>query len=238
MESNSPRDLFIFTHIPKTAGMTMYKLLDHEFSEDEIMHCSFTGHHEELQKLTQEAKDRLKLLRGHVPYGMHKYFPNRRCRYFTLMRNPIDRALSLYYYIKERPNHDWYDRVKNLNLIEFSEEFHDEISNLQSFYFTGKRNPAFKQTIQSLIKHYEFTGITEMFNESAMVLKFIFLWDNCVYTTVNRTKKRRRVDDLSEETIKRYEEINETDIKVYDWLSKKLQNEYNQILSKPIEVVR
>lgn len=227
------KELFIFTHIPKTAGMSMHELLKKQFAEDEIRECFFHGS-VEVASLPQIEKDKLKLLRGHVPYGLHKHFPNRRCRYITMMREPVNRVVSLYYYIKERPSHEFYNNMKDLNLIEFCEKFETETSNMQSFFLVSKRNPSANEVKLALANIFEFSGVTEMFNESAMIIKHQFGWDDCSYNIVNVTEKRRKIDELTNEETNYIIGKNQIDLEVYNWLRNKVQQQYNEILSKKL----
>lgn len=227
------KDLFIFTHIPKTAGGTMYKLLNNIFELDEILLCFFKGD-ENLPGMSAREKNKLKLLRGHVPYGLHQHFPDRNTRYFTMLREPIDRIISLYYYVKGKETHEWHEKAIKFNMLEFCEEFKDETSNLQSFYLTKNRNPSFDEVKQAIINNFEFAGITDLFNESVMLMKFIFAWNDCSYRIVNRTKKRRSIDELSEKELEYLTAQNQVDIQVYDWLRNRVQQEYIQLLSKPV----
>ncbi len=41
-------------------------------------------------------------LSGHETWGIHELFPDRRCRYVTILRNPVERVVSFYRYEKAR----------------------------------------------------------------------------------------------------------------------------------------
>lgn len=103
--------LYIFFHIPKTAGATFRYHLLKNFSRDEQLEISLNDVGYSIYQLpTKKEKirpskkllknknlDRIKIIHGHgVPYGIHKYFANREERYITFMRDPIKRLPSIY----------------------------------------------------------------------------------------------------------------------------------------------
>jgi hypothetical protein len=109
--------LYIFLHIPKTAGLTFRYHAKKNLNNDEILSLSFdrlgldiydAPHKVEVytkkadkffSSLSKEQKDKIKLVFGHpIPYGIHKHF-DRPTRYFIFLRNPIARTPSVYNYL-------------------------------------------------------------------------------------------------------------------------------------------
>lgn len=108
--------LYIFLHIPKTAGSTFRYHIDKNMKPGQklLLDRELLGIKKDREKLTEvdyqvatkkyisklsEAqKSKIKIIYGHtVYYGVHKYF-SRQARYITFIRNPIERTLSLYNY--------------------------------------------------------------------------------------------------------------------------------------------
>ena len=50
--------------------------------------------------LSDEKKMGIRLLKGHMPFGLHKNLPVD-ARYISILRDPIERVTSQYYYIKK-----------------------------------------------------------------------------------------------------------------------------------------
>ena len=99
----------IFIHIHKTGGSSLNEIISHQYAPQRILSLyqsnpfkknSTTPRYEALSRLSQEEKRRIALIRGHIAFGIHEFLPQPAC-YFTLVRNPISRMLSHYYYIQK-----------------------------------------------------------------------------------------------------------------------------------------
>ncbi|MGM0876132.1 MAG: sulfotransferase family 2 domain-containing protein [Bacillota bacterium] len=109
--------LLIFMHINKTGGTTMTSIIQRQYHPSEIkIKFPDTSLFEEFIRTTpgkQLAK--LKCTRGHVEF---RRFPIKRpYTYFTMLRDPVDRVISLSYYIKtsEGPHHLYEGNTNRFN---------------------------------------------------------------------------------------------------------------------------
>ena len=84
-----------------------------------------------ITSLSEKEKEKIKVIIGHhMPYGIHKYF-NKKPRYITFLRNPIDRRISEYNYkrsILEKNTDILKNKIPklkelNINIIDFEESF-------------------------------------------------------------------------------------------------------------------
>jgi hypothetical protein len=73
----------IFVHTPKTAGTTLYRILERNYSQKNIYTVWKDGTIDEFKQLDAERKAQIRLLRGHAGYGMHAYLPGP-CAYAPL----------------------------------------------------------------------------------------------------------------------------------------------------------
>ena len=113
MKNRKEDFLYIFVHIPKCAGTTLAKHIELNYKDEEVLSLHLwhnksqidfkglkieDGVEKYLQNMPQEKKDKIKVIYGHdVFFGMHKHF-KKRARYITFVRNPLNRAVSLYNY--------------------------------------------------------------------------------------------------------------------------------------------
>lgn len=121
--------LYIFVHIPKTAGSTFNYHIKRNFPKESLSFSrnelgihpenipkTFTECNNLVKKFTnnlsKEKKAKTKIIYGHfIPYGIHRYF-NRPARYFTFFRDPISRIVSLYNF--KRGN---FENIKDLGKL-------------------------------------------------------------------------------------------------------------------------
>jgi len=112
-----------FVHIPKTAGHSVYSLLEENYSEESrvIPYHGVEGNMREILNLLPLEIEKTKVIAGHMPFGVHYYIGE--CNYMTLLRNPFEMVISGYYFNMENadaPTHS--DAIKaNLTLLQFTE---------------------------------------------------------------------------------------------------------------------
>lgn len=113
------KDLFIFLHVPKTAGSSFFKsvtekLEPHQFIRLYGIKKTSAMISEELGRLTQEARNQVEILGGHqVWYGVHKCFPNRTPRYIAFLRDPVARVISCYWKFRRKVGHPLYELLND-----------------------------------------------------------------------------------------------------------------------------
>ena len=88
-------DLILFTHIPKTSGTSLLKeLIEPNLSSDRIF---YNGN---IKKIVPGLYRNYQLITGHFSYGMH-FFSPKKVKYITFLREPIERAISFYYFVQQ-----------------------------------------------------------------------------------------------------------------------------------------
>jgi hypothetical protein len=217
------------THVPKTAGTSMREaVFDHGILESRVR--SFSG----LRRAFIDQVD-FDLLTGHYPYGVHNLYSSTDSRYFVMLRDPVDRAISQYYFTKmgDKPwySHPNLEEVKKNDLVGFYQN--PAHQNMQARYVAGlvwewigrhvSLNGVFRGTVlgrakQHLLEEYEAFGLKERFEESAHIFA------NELETTPRfpgqrrkKTKNRPSKDDLADETRRRLRVLNSLDVALYDF---------------------
>src|SRR5947207_1188941 len=87
----------LFTHVHKTAGTSFEESVIYPNVDQERIH-RFLG----VWNLLKSRSQVIDYVSGHYPYGIHMFMksdgPN---IYFTILREPLDRAVSYYYFVKQ-----------------------------------------------------------------------------------------------------------------------------------------
>lgn len=107
------RDVF-FYHLPKTAGTTLQVILGARFRQPDI--CP-AHNWTELLALDPQTAGRYKLFEGHF-YGGLEPFLDRDIYTFTLLRDPIERALSHYGHVLWDSGHYLHHRAVELGSLD------------------------------------------------------------------------------------------------------------------------
>lgn len=209
--SNHP--LTIYLHIPKTGGTTLSHILRKQYESNKIYdHGYLKGEKKDFNQLLEEEKKNIKAVCGHFSYGVHQFFPQP-SRYFTMLRDPVDRVISSYYFLKNFKGKG-YELVKTMTLEQFVEK-HPEAHNLQTLMLSGLSLERNIEKAKDHLRKFPVIGITERFNESVFLIKKEFNWQDIDYQRLNITKNRLLKQEISDTTIRLIERHNLLDIELY-----------------------
>ena len=99
-----------FLHIPKTGGTTLHHFIASNFQENSI--CPAHLWHQ-LIALDPQRVSQYAFIWGHFYGYLHRFVPEP-IRYITLLRNPVDRALSHYAHVMRDAGHYLHARARQL----------------------------------------------------------------------------------------------------------------------------
>lgn len=227
----------VFLHIPKAAGTTLHTILEKHYPR--ASHYSiFEEPARQLQELgarSQKDRDRIRLLKGHFAYGAHQHLVGP-STYVTLLRNPVDRIISHYYYVKRTPRHYLYQKVtaENMDLAAYvTSHLTEELDNDQvrllsgierSIPWGGCTHEHLDLAKRNISEHFAVAGVLERFDESLalMGLKLGWKWVPH-YENQNITKEKNEPIDPS--ILDLIVKSNELDLELYEWVSARLDKE-------------
>ena len=234
---NIMKDLFIHLHIPKTGGTTLRDIIQRQYRSEKILMIPKLEESENILKEVSTSQiNQLKLIQGHLKYGIHNHF-HRRAKYFAIIRDPINRVLSTYYYVLSQKNNP-----QNLSTSNNQMTIYDYVQsgvnpfliNGQTQLISGKTGDIDNPIIQSeelfslakenIENDFLFLGITEMFDETILILKNMLGWHMPYYSIANRTKKKPNYDAVNPTIISFIKEHNQLDIKLYNITKTSLLN--------------
>ena len=95
--------VYIFLHIPKTAGSTLHRIIERNVEPHECFTTAspFASAVERFGSLPEWRRNLLRIVKGHMYFGVHNHL-QREARYFTVIRDPVSRVISEYNYILTR----------------------------------------------------------------------------------------------------------------------------------------
>ena len=222
----------IFLHIPKTGGTTLQHILQRCYRRNQI--CTFKDANrqsqiEDFKKLATNKREAYHLIQGHLFFGFHRHLPGNSI-YITLLREPIARTLSFYYYAKSHPDHYLYSSLTNDHvdlrvMLKEGRAMTDEFFNLQTRMIAGEewndpKRPADRAALERAKENLQnrfVVGLTEEFDASLRLMSQRFGWNVKSYTKKNVTRRKPRNDTLDTETLALLREANAFDIELYQF---------------------
>lgn len=229
---NRKTDTLIFLHIGKTAGTSLRKIIHQEYRYDNVFTLG-AGQHSlrTFPNLPQQQRQNLHVVIGHMQYGLHQHLP-RRAVYITCLRDPIERLISLFYYIKQEREHGLNPIInaKNLDLRGFIQAALDReidthlADNYQTKSIAGSApyygtygSELFDTAQQNLKDNFAVIGLSERFDETVLLMQHILGWDTPFYRTQNITRSRAKRSDLDSATLSLIEQTSILDLTLYEY---------------------
>ncbi|WP_326849252.1 hypothetical protein [Alteromonas sp. a30] len=164
-----------------------------------------------------------KAVSGHYPYGLHKLLEGE-SRYFTLLRDPVNRARSYYSYSLKNEGSKIYQYLKdnNVSFEQFAEmekkdieksgvhELNYILEDGQSKMIAGEDlligdgNTAHLLDIaeENIAKHFDFVGVTELFDDAFIEInKMLGFSPFSLYITQNKSPVKVTISDNAHKTL-------------------------------------
>lgn len=218
VDSRRP-ELLLFLHIPKAGGSTLKAILGREYAG----RATWTADWPTAEDVAQlEDRAAIELVEGHFRFGLHRLFPQE-ATYITLVRDPVDRVVSHYDYVRREEAHPLHDEVisRGLDLREYVESgLSGELENGQVELLA--EGGGLEEAKRNLVEHFPVVGVTERFDESILLFQREFGWRLPLYARVNVTDKKRR-STIDTRTRALILERNELDAGLYAFAVERLE---------------
>ena len=245
-----------FLHIPKTAGLTLLYILNQLYPLARIhFHIGEVGYIKQFIEKDAVTRNSYDVIPGHLLFGVHKYI-DRKVVYFTMLREPIVRTVSEYYFIlRKKPNFTGDYIIENkIGLKEYvltkCHGYNTYLDNCQVQYLAGTAAKAGERVTKSMLElakknlreSMAVVGIQEQFDESMLILKKKFGWTmDPFYLKQNSAKSNPKLSEIDEDTMKVLIENNQYDIELYNYameLFAEHKKEYGENLKRDVNEFR
>jgi hypothetical protein len=228
-------ETLIFYHVPKTAGSTVLKLLSRHLSRKNI--CVIRPKKLE-ETFATEDFSQYRAVVGHFGPSRDSYFhpPLRR---FSFLRDPLERILSYYSYVREAKDNRAHHLATTLSINEFlvvedplvqANVFNRATSLLCSD--PSRSWPEMLETAKSNLDKLDFIGLQEQFSESIICLQYVLGWQIITPDVSMRiTNSRLQKHDIKASTIKLILDQNYYDYELYEYGKKIFREKFVNLFS-------
>ncbi|NBB79893.1 MAG: sulfotransferase family 2 domain-containing protein [Verrucomicrobia bacterium] len=223
----------LFDHVPKCAGQSLNAYLRRHFPGRKIFHMQGSAPAAsvaQFRQLPESKRHSFALVSGHLAGQLLDEVHPDSCK-ITVLREPVDRIVSHYYFVKRTQSHYLHEKVlrEGLSLRDYVEQaLSHELSNHYTLHFSGlsredaARDPdaAVEQALQGL-RRYHLVGFQDdMAGFVAQLRRSANLRLPFPEQKVNVTQDRRSVRELDPATRAVIERANALDLRVYHDLMK------------------
>lgn len=214
------RQLF-FLHIPKTGGLTLRGILSRYFTRQQVCSANGLG---SLLKMSDEEIGRYRYFRGHIPYNATQLMP-RSPLIITFLRDPFERTLSNYAYLRSRDDLRLHPIAATYDLVGYLKNARASYNQTDMMtYFIGANFPIrgvpnrdkHLDLAMRRLEHMPFVGITERYDESVQLLAHVL--DIAPMQQIekrNVSPERLRINDLTAEEYALIDEMTQNDQRLY-----------------------
>ncbi|WP_345988006.1 sulfotransferase family 2 domain-containing protein [Sulfurimonas sp. HSL1-2] len=247
--------MVVFFHIPKTAGTTLYGILEQQY--EKIFTINGRDKEKTLQKLVEmdaESMREFDCVQGHLTFSMRKHpaLKDQDLTFFSFFRDPVKWFVSNYTYVRKQQLNRFHDVALNMSMDEWllfqKEEYYD---NIQSRHLL-ERLPLFNpenleldlnkvdkdELIAELFDrlnsiNYVFT--TDNFDSALLFLYSELSWRKKPYYIWLNASSKVSKDKLSPKTRKDIEAVNWLDMILFQEVQKREQEYLNNISDTAVE---
>src|SRR5665213_105679 len=256
----SAPELLIFFHIPKTGGTTLEKIIQRAVPAEQVFLVNYHGPARSsllvrsteqitafLRQMSPGRRQSIAFVIGHFTMDIDTLF-DRPSRYFTIIREPVERCISSFFHLKKEANTPEteshlpiYKRIKNMTLEEYLDsrigldsDNHQvrmlagcgeldapwsEDGRPISFPAVEARHLAMAK--RNIEERFLAAGTLEQFAELTWYLKRVYGWPvhRCFHVKRRENSSRPRIDQVSMHTRRRLEQSNQFDIELYHWVN-------------------
>lgn len=222
----------LFDHLPKCAGSSLNQYLQKQYLRRKTYSIdaqNMDGSIARFMAMSESKRHSYDLIKGHRAHELLDYaHPD--CLKITVFRDPVDRIVSHYYYVKQQERHPLHDFAitADMTLAHYVKEGDsEELRNWYTSHFTGLNEgdigcapkKSQDEAFDIVTTKYDIIGFLDDFQSFVKELKIAAGYtDDYVDSRVNVTRVRPVLSQVAESDKDAVMQANAVDIHLYDQL--------------------
>jgi len=226
----------IFNHIPKAGGTSLYYFFQELFGAERCFRHSArdskTGRHSPpIGKVPPEELEQYRFLQGHFDFGNHRRF-NGPVLYLGVMRDPVDRVISDYYYNKRQGRKDLMEQANSMTLEEYIRAKMENpksrlVTSAQTVYLSGQ--PSAEKAKEIIAEWYLACCTIDQLDDMQRMLARLFDRPDLAPTRVNETTAKKTVTEIGPEMLAELKERFAEDYELLPWVRERFETVYRDL---------
>lgn len=221
---NDPKRL-LFLHIPKTAGISLFYALKKIYGPEYTLRYDILSieNRNKYLSMNHEELHRYNFITGHFTLPVFKSKNIRDYKIITILRDPVDRELSVYFYVKTSPKHPQYEKFKDMDLYQYLDFF--EKSGTRNFQCWQLCEKSSFESAKEIIDNQIFLSATnDNLKEFYRVLQHKLDLPEIEVMHKNKTSFRLSAKELHPDIVDRFRKYTEEDYKLYNYVKDNFRN--------------
>ncbi|MBI4259640.1 MAG: sulfotransferase family 2 domain-containing protein [Actinobacteria bacterium] len=188
---------------------------------------------EQLRAMPPERFRGLRILFDHFWFGLHEHLPMP-ATYITLIRNPVERVLSLYHYrLKQGLDMSLERYVAAARDFQLWDGRTRRVAGRDPHGGLVGQAPATEEMLEvakeNLVGSFSVVGVTERFDEALVLMNRELGWRLVPYDRYNVTRGRISRGDLPPRVLSRIEELNRFDARLHAFAAELMERQIDSM---------
>ncbi|MGJ3254661.1 MAG: hypothetical protein ACFE0J_26540 [Elainellaceae cyanobacterium] len=239
-----------FIRVQKTGSSTLTSIVDSKFHVDRIW--SPPPYKLPLPSTPPADLESYDLFRGHFGYDIRNFLPKKPI-YITMLRHPIQRVISLYKFYSRRPDHPDSSMASKVATSSSIEDFvrspipqvRARTSNCQAHQIASgfwddnltdlltMPDADLLALAKEHLDQFAFVGLTERFNESILLLSYVFGWyPGLEYQSLRVSSSGSHLSEINPDLVALISDYNSVDLQLYDYAQTWFESRFSQMIEE------
>lgn len=211
--------------------MSFHQFIKDNLPRNSVLDFYTLDNRDRLVEYACQPQSRYAAIVGHLPYS---FFVDltlpAQALHITVLREPVARLISYYYYIRTSETHYLHDWVIKENVSPqafFESKPTMEIDNLQLRFLCstdcsnvpigGCTRHMLEEAKDNLKNRFAVVGLQEYFPQSLELTARVMAWKNVTNPEINRAPEKSKPAEKDEQTLRIIRSLNELDIELYEF---------------------